>query len=238
MVPFDGLAHSAPVHGFSETDSRSCAIDGIQTESPMDAAEDPAPFHSAEAALRFALSREGQPGRPLASRMTDVTGPRNFAGLDAAAQAGMILSTVRPIGSPAFDALCAEVAPPTIPCYCRMPCCSGRRPNRIWRDAIDILAHDSGEPILPRRVTHHMRQLILAKIFSEKAHHRRKEVTLLQIAEDLDADVDTISKHHRTLVRWLRGAPAGRDGAPPILGIVTKAWRDAEDALRDAGIVG
>lgn len=205
----------------------------------MDAADDPAPFHSAEAALRFALTREGQPGRPLASRMTDASGPRSsFVGLDAAAQAGMIVGALQPIGRVKYAVLCAKVAPSTVPCACRRACCRGWLPNQVWNEAIGVLAYAAGKLDVCAGSHFRLRQAIIAKVCSEEPHHRHKAVTLAAIAKELEVDVGMVSDRHRAIVTWLRGKKAGRDGSAPQEGLVSAAWRRAEDALRDAGIVG
>lgn len=238
MVPFDGMAQSAAV-SLNENRARSCTPNHVTAESPMDAAEDPAPFHSAEGALRFALSREGQPGRPLASRMTDTSGPRSsLVGLDAAAQAGMIISALQPIGAVKYAILCAKVAPNTVPCTCRRACCRGWVPNRIWNEAIGVLAYAAGRLEVCAGTHFRLRQAIIAKVCAEEPHDRRKAVTLKAIANELEMDVDTVSTHHRAIVTWLHGKKAGRDGSPPQEGLISVAWRLAEDVLRDARIVG
>jgi hypothetical protein len=213
---------------------------GPSSSEPEADGESP-PFHSAQAAIRFALLLNGQPSRPLMSRMCDtVTGDRPFAGLDRAAQAGIIVSVLkRELTRTPFAALSADALPSDSRCFCRSPCCSGWRVHPGWKDAVEQLAHDASE-ILPKRVGQRLRAEIVAKICSEKAHHghSRKQITLLAIAQGLELDVDTVSKHHRALLRWLKGAPRGKDGSEAIEGLIQGAWRYAESALRDANIVG
>ena len=239
MVPFGGLAQRAASRKHSsETETRSCAPDTLQPETPMHDADEPAPFHSAESALRFALSREGQPGRPLASRMTDASGPRgSFVGLDAAAQAGMILAAVQPIGPVKNAVLRAKVAPSAISCSCRRTCCRGWRPNPLWQEAIGVLAYAATSLQICAGAQYRLRHAIIAKVCAEEPHHRQKAITLAAIAAELDLDVEAVSGHHRAIVTWLRGKKAGRDGSPPIEGLINVAWQRAEDVLRDAGIV-
>lgn len=201
----------------------TAASDAVSVEEP--------PFHSAQAAIRFAVTREGSPGRPLASRMVDtVVGGRGFVGFDGAAQAGIILSHIEALGRVPFAALVALCAPPVTSCHCGRPCCSGRRSNALWREAINTLAEEASE-VLPSRVSYAMRSEILVKIYG-------RSLTLKRIADDLQVDVDTVSKHHRAVQRWLAGAPAGRHGESAIEGVETAAWREAETVLREAGIVG
>lgn len=221
----------------------SCDNQSSQPEPPRqepDYTGDPPPFRTAQAAIRFAVTREGSPSRPLASRMAtriDVTsGRRDFVGLDAAAQAGMILSVLESLGREKMSILIAETAPKTTPCHCRAACCSGRRANRYWRDAIATLAQETAK-VFPPRVRYALRAELLVKLFS-KGGSGHASVTLKAVADDLEIDVDTVSKHHKAMVRWLNGAPASKQGDPPVEGASTAAWREAEDALRMAGIVG
>lgn len=211
------------------------------SSSEPESAYEPPPFRSARAAILFAVTREGSPSRPLASRMVatriDVTsGGRDFVGLDGAAQAGMILSVIEGLGRVPMAIVVAETAPRSTPCHCRAPCCMGKKANRYWRDAIDTLAQDSAS-LFPPRVRYALRAELLVKIFS-KTGSGHTSVTLKAVADDLEMDVDTVSKHHKAMVRWLNGAPASRGGDPPVEGASTAAWREAEDALRTVGIVG
>jgi hypothetical protein len=212
------------------------------SSSPPEQEGEPPPFRTAHAAIRFAFLVNGQPSRPLMNRMCDtVTGDRLFAGLDRAAQAGIIVSALRrALERSQFAALTADALPSDSRCFCRSPCCCGWRVHSGWKDAVDQLADDAAS-IMPKRVGQRLRAELVAKICSEKTHHghSRKQITLQSIAADLELDVDTVSKHHRALVRWLKGAPRSKDGSSvAIEGLIQGAWREAESALRDAGIVG
>lgn len=193
--------------------------------------DEPALFHSAEQAMRFALTRAGKPPRPASSRMLDATGSgRGFTELDAAAQAGMILNVVEGAGRLAMAIMTATVAPRSVPCYCKRPCCSGQAINFEWHRAINIIAEEAYAGA-PCHASYTLRAACVLKIFGAKDSSYRA------IAEDLAMDPETVSKHHKAIVRWLRGAK-GKHGEPPVVGLESITWRDAEDALRGAGIVG
>lgn len=195
-------------------------------------------FRTAAEAVRFAVTREGLPPRPvmarmIASRMIDtVSGRRDLVGLDAAAQAGMVLNVIEGLGRLTVAALIASCAPRIIPCACRRPCCCGRKVNHTWREAIDTLAQEAirALPSGSRR-SYALRSGILLKIYAG-------QTTFKEIAEDLSLDQETVSRQHRAIYRWLKGTRAGRNGEPALEGLETAAWSDAETALGQAGLVG
>lgn len=191
---------------------------------------DPALFASAEQAVRFALSRDGNPPRPASSRMLDaMTSRREFSALDQAAQAGMIINLVEGAGRFAMAVMTAAVAPRSTPCNCRRPCCSGKSKNLEWHRAINIIADEAIRQGISR-CRYMVRVACVMKVFGEKISQK-------QIAEDLSLDEDTVSKHFRAIQRWLLGAKA-KHGNPPEPGQQMLIWREAEGALRAAGIVG
>lgn len=188
-----------------------------------------APFPDAYHAIRFAYTRDGSPQRPSWTRMAE--GARDFQALqpiDAAAQAGMVLQALRNIEKTERAVLVAKAAPHVVACFCRRDCCSGRRMNRPWHEAISLLAEESGE-IVPPKAGRSVRSAILIKIYAGN-------VSLLKIADKASLDPETVAKYHRAILRWLRGAPPG-PRQPPIPGIESSAWEHAEDALRDAKLI-
>lgn len=206
-------------------------------------------FNDARSALRFAVCLEGSPERPAMNRLWDkMAGGRGLAGLDAAAQAGMILHILKGLGPLYFAALVADGAPHSRPCGCRRPCCSGKTIVPEWRDAIDTLCYEAvrlmphaadpidGHPVLrfdsvlPSGVAFELRAAIVRKLFG------RGPSTLRRIAELTDYSEDTVQRHHRALLRWLRGGRAGSNQQAEE-GVVSAAWREAESALKDAMIV-
>jgi hypothetical protein len=218
--------------------SSCCPSSAVPPFAPLSPSVPPDPplYASAKAAIRFAVNCEGAPARPLSSRMADTLNGRGIAGLDRAAQAGYIMGTIECLGTVRVAVLIAETAVHYKPCHCRAPCCSGRRANSAWREALDVLTQETSR-IFSVRVGYALRSELIAKVFS-KTSSGHAEITLKAVADDLEVDVDTVSKHHKALIRWLNGAPRGRHGEPPIDGVATVAWREAESLLRACGIVG
>ncbi len=191
---------------------------------------EPALFESADQAVRFAMTRMGSPRRPASSRMVDATGSKGtMTPVEAAAQAGMIMNVVEGAGRLAVAILIATTAPRMMPCSCGRPCCSGRAINREWHQALDLIAHEARPHA---KTSYALRSLCVMKIYESG-----QSTTLVQIAKELNMDVDTVSKHYRAIQAWLKGVKAGKK-CEPIEGIETRVWGEAESALRDAGIVG
>lgn len=189
-------------------------------------ADDPPLFHSAEQAVRFALTRAGHPARPASSRLLDPSRSSDFTALDQAGQAGMILNVVERQGRLAMAVMTAAAAPKWLNCSCRRPCCSGKAKNFEWYRAINILAEES-----PIRCPYLLRIACLMRIYgASNASYR-------QIAEDVSVVEQTVSKHFKAIHGWLLGAKVSK-AEPPALGLEQSVWRAAEDALRAAGIVG
>jgi hypothetical protein len=229
-------AYRQPLPTASSAVERAVVL-GLDVRSGPGSEDRPEPlFHSAHEALRFAVTLDGNPARPIQSRMVDATdGSRALAGLDAAAQAGMILNALEGLGKFPVAVMIASCAPRTFPCSCRSPCCSGHRINRVWRQAIDLISQEADRVISEQserktKASYALRSAITVKIYGHRT-------TFAAIADDLKIDEDTVSKHHRIVLRWLMGAPGGKHGAA-VEGVEHAAWRDAETVLRNVGIVG
>lgn len=193
---------------------------------------DAAPFRTAHDAIKFAVTRDGGVTRPPSSRMLDAMMPASdFAGQDGAAQAGMILNALEPIGRLAVSTLIASATPKTIPCECRRPCCCGHKLSSHWRTAIDTITFHA-KHALPAgsKLNYGLREAIILKIYGDPSTYK-------DIAESLLVDEETVSRHHRAILAWLRGAKARRN-VEAIEGVEPAAWREAESILRDANIVG
>jgi hypothetical protein len=187
-------------------------------------------FGSARAAMRFAVTRDGNPCRPVQSRMTDTTtGKRELAGLDGAAQAGMILNIVGTHGPLAVAVMTADVAPRSKPCSCRRACCKGHADNHEWAIAIDTICQYA-TTYIPINVAYALRSAIVRKIYGET-------ITMPDIAARTRLHVNTVGNHHATIRAWLKGAKADKNGGA-IQGVEPAAWSAAETSLRNYGIVG
>lgn len=194
-------------------------------------------FANARNAVIFAVTRDGAPARPPASKMTDTTSSgRELIGLDATTQAGYILGEIRRLGQLWEAVLIASCVPKEIPCQCKRLCCSGKTPSFDWARAIGVIAQEAQSLIVSQgerksKASYALCFVIIERIFG------RKESTLKDIADEFMLDQDTVGKHHRTIIRWLRGYRAGKD-QPMTEGLESIAWADAESVLRDSGIVG
>lgn len=189
-------------------------------------------FRDAKSAIRFAVTCDGSPARPASSRMLDTTtGARDFAALDRAAQAGMIMNILEGQGRVQVATLIASAAPRFIQCACRRPCCSGKRLNSFWRSALDTLAQDSVYALTEgSKLNYALRAAIIVKIYGGGQTYK-------DIADELILNQETVSRQHRSIYSWLKGAKAGRT-SDAIEGVESIAWREAETALRRHGIVG
>ena len=191
-------------------------------------------FDSAKKAVTFAVTREGNPARPESSRMLDKTsGSVNGTGLagnDSAAQAGIIMSVIRRLGSLPTATLVASCSPACIRCECKRPCCGGKRLFVPWHESIATLADCA--VLIPCRAPYPLRVALLVKIFG------RRSLKLAEIAEALEIEQDSVERYHKIVVKWLKGARAGKNGEPAVSGIESEAWADAESLLRNRGIVG
>jgi hypothetical protein len=111
-----------------------------------------------------------------------------------------------------------------------VPCRAGKATNRDWDGALYFIAEEAG-----------VLALCCAKIMMRVACVRKLHGALgwsfLKIPAELSVDLETISKHPKTILRRLRGAKA-RQGDAPTVGLESQVWRQAESALLGAGIVG
>jgi hypothetical protein len=187
---------------------------------------EPALFGDAWQAVRFAMTRTGAPSRPIMNRMTDTSLPETgLAGLDGAAQAGIIVSLMHRLGPVAEASLIATCAPHTAVCSCRRPCCSGHAFNAIWNRAVTTLAD-----AVPLKLPYGIKLGAILKIYGTN-------LTLARIARQSGYDPHTVGKHFKLIQHWLKGKPATRDSKAEE-GVEAAAWKEIESLLRDRGIVG
>ena len=152
------------------------------------------------------------------SRMTDATlSSREMVGMDAAAQAGMILGIIKPVGRLGLSTLFLRCGPRKVECHCRRACCSGHKYNIEWRSSLDVIAQKS-KCCLPQnsRLMVSLRRAILIRIYIERG-------TFKQIGDNLQLDQETISRQHRAIYRWLMGYADGKNN-DHVPGIEETAW--------------
>lgn len=184
-------------------------------------------FRSVESALRFAFNPErvacNRPG--IARQMGTSSGERSpLAGLDGAAQAGIINRRLSTLSYFQQALLIARYAPPTVSCECGQLCCAKRRPNLAWQGAIRIIADSAEKDALGGCQSDRQVLLaILAKHFGHKAE------SVVEVAAGSGVPRGTASNHTGKVRRWLYGE-AGVDHKP---GVEEMAFHAAKWLLAD-----
>lgn len=182
-------------------------------------------FTSTHAALTFCLNFvEQQYDRPLMNRLASpvVGSGRGLAGVDGAAQAGMIRSELRRLPRLEECALIARCAPPYLPCSCGHACCSGQKPHREWTDAVGELARDLKRGVFEsREVSIMLRRAYVLRHFTPKKHREAIEV----VAERLGIVRNTFSAHYGKVKTYLTK-------------LEDRAYDALDERLRRGGVVG
>lgn len=194
-------------------------------------------FESAHGALVFAFNFSGQCyDRPMMNRLASPAfgSGKGLAGLDGAAQAGMIRAEVQAMGQLAEAILIARLAPRVTPCSCRSSCCSGHRPNKEWGNAIAVLSDHIRTTALAGCTSNGLlRREYVVRYFTRKA----ERISLEALADKHDVARNTVSAHAAKVTLLLGGVQA-RNGKPATPGLEEIAMNAAEDRLRDIGMVG
>jgi hypothetical protein len=183
-------------------------------------------FNSVPAALGFAFNFNGLSyERPAVYRMATPSksgSSKGLHGLDGAAQAGMICAKVATLGPLDKNLLMARFCHPSQPCECGVPCCSGRKPNNQWTQAIAYLA----DYILHTALAGCVSQSLLRKDYVLR-YFTRKETKLgiEALAKKHQVARNTVSTHLVRVNKTLKQ-------------LESTAERAAEDILQAAGLVG
>lgn len=190
-------------------------------------------FRSAHAALKFAVNFSMSPERPAMNRayrspISDgiPSSGNGLAGLDGAAQAGIITAKMKALGEVSNAILEARVAKRTVECACRRPCCSGSMINPTWQSAINRLADEIGPLLKGRYMCHAIRSLLVARLFGDSA-------TLKAIGEKYDCSEDTLQAHNARIKRWLNGQKKTAI-SEVVKGSEQEAWEQIETLLRES----
>ncbi len=194
------------------------------------------PFDSYIDALIFAFNASSQnydrPPMSLLAAPPQGSG-KGLGGLDGAAQAGMIRAEVRRLGRMREAILLARFAPRWIDCSCRAPCCSGRKPNSEWVDAIAHLAEYTRATVLSDcGTTGLMRREYVVRFFS----HRKERDSLDAIAARHGKVRQTIGDHFSRVAHHFGRPPAGR-GEPQQPGLEDIARSRIDEVLGELGVV-
>lgn len=194
-------------------------------------------FDTAHGALVFAFNFSGQCyDRPMMNRLAApaVGSGKGLVGLDGAAQAGFIRAEVQAMGRLAEAILIARISPRSMPCHCRQSCCSGKKPNREWTDAVGYLADHIRTTALSGCTSNGLlRREYVARYFTTK--DQRKSLDAL--AEDHDVARNTVSAHSSKVAVLFGGMPA-KGGKPAVIGLESVAMAAIEDRLRAIGMTG
>ena len=176
-------------------------------------------FQSAAAAAAFALNFRGK-NYQLSSinRMAQpsVTSGRGLAGLDGAAQAGMIRAELAELSLIGESIIVAEIANKTLPCDCKAACCSGETTNPEWAAAIGVLSNIAKElKIAPSHMN--VRANLLRRFFGI-------DLEITEIAKMCGVSRDTVSTHNSKLVSTFTA-------------LKKKAWADFDARLVNVGMI-
>ncbi|MDS1141727.1 hypothetical protein RE432_14900 [Pusillimonas sp. SM2304] len=190
-------------------------------------------FKTAHQALTFAYNfSDSSLDRPLMNRLADKFKPtgKGLAGLDGAAQAGMILRNLKALPRLYQMILVARFAPQGSECHC----CGGPVPSLIWLGAIREISDAAVTQALSGHVTMRaLRDGLVARYFGQKLH-------LQALAKKANVNRDTASKQNGQIVIWLHGTRITKKGELRENGIKGQeqlALDAAEAALLVAGIV-
>ncbi len=196
-----------------------------EKEIEMTVCDQEALFDSAHAALVFAFNFAGEHyDRPMLTRMAypSIGSSKGLAGLDGAAQSGMIRAEINALGNLAENVLTARFAPSYYPCACRSACCGGKKTNPEWINAIAWLSN-------------HMRSTAL---FGTSADYRIRRTCVLrhfqakENRKSLDQMADACG-----ITRNTAGAYMSKE-AKFIKVIESSAYSAISDKLQDLNVVG
>lgn len=195
-------------------------------------------FTSADSALRFAFSYSMQQYSPTpmarAMRGGNVGTGKGLVGVDGAGQAGMVRSELKEFSDLHLATLIAQFAPAELPCDCTAPCCSGKRVNREWADAITYLTEHTAYLFAGSMSHYRLRRGLIERHFGAQRDAHGKKLTLERLAEQCEIHRQTASTHHQKLMAYFRGTK----GVNGSVGVQAVAMQRADELLRDRGFVG
>lgn len=178
----------------------------IVTDEPL--------FTSAHSALVFAFNASSQAAydRPMMNRLAapSVGSGKGLVGLDAAGQAGFIRAEVATLGKLAEAILMARIAPRWMPCACRAECCSGKKWNKEWVDAISYLSDHMRTTALAGCATNGMmRREYVIRHFTPKD----QRISLEVLADKHDVVRNTVTAHAGKVAKNLKAFEAVAEAA-------------------------
>jgi hypothetical protein len=152
--------------------------------------------------------------------------PFSLAGLDGAAQAGMIYAQLNKLSDFQIYVLIGRVAKPTFPCSCRSACCMGVRPNPEWTGAIkqisdmvrDEVAAQQEKKKKKTSTAPQLRRMLVEKYFG-------RNYVLADLAEQFQVTEATVISHRKPITDILNG-------------VERSGWTALDSYLTELGIVG
>lgn len=158
-------------------------------------------FRSTGAALKFALNfSHGTLQKSFLAKAMGAPGASSgLAGLDGAAQAGMILAELQRLATLRRCLLTGRYTQPSSPCACRAACCRGWRENPEWKQAIDYLTEYVLVAGLTGAISHlHLRRVLVVRYFEVR-------VSLIDTANACGVHRNTASQYNKKVVEHFRG---------------------------------
>ncbi|MDN7442239.1 DNA-binding protein [Burkholderia cepacia] len=175
-------------------------------------------------ALCYSLQQYGETMMAKRLRGESIGGGMGLVGLDGAGQAGQIRREMWALPDLHLSVLVARAAPHDIPCSCGAACCGGRTPNVEWQAAIGWLTRASAA--YASGFSHYrVRRAIIERIFGVKCD-------LVEIANDCEAHVNTVSRQNAAVRRWLDG-----DRKTGESGVIQIAWAVIERRFSELGLL-
>ena len=200
----------------------------MKRDLPQSVAQEEALFSSAHAALTFALNFSGQQfGKSAVAEFAAPAGGgsgKGLGGLDGAAQAGMVKQELHSCGLLVESLLVARVAQDTTVCSCNSACCSGRRANKEYQDALGFLTMECAQFFAGMLSLYSVRRGLIRKHFGEK-------VSLKELALDAGCNEKTVYSQNEKISAWLKGTDRDHSGQE------AKAWMVFENKLKNAGLI-
>ena len=170
-------------------------------------------FDSAHAALVFAFNFAGQHyDRPMLTRMAfpSIGQSKGLAGLDGAAQAGMIRAEINALGNLAENVLTARFAPHYHPCACRSACCGGKKTNPEWINAIAWLSnHMRSTALFGTSADYRIRRTCVLRHFQAKENRQ----SLDQMANACSINRQTAGAYMSKVSKFIKVIEASAYGA-------------------------
>lgn len=195
-------------------------------------------FDSVDSALRFAFSYSTQQYSPTpmarAMRGGNVGTGKGLVGVDGAGQAGMVRRQIKEFSDLHRAVLIAQFAPAELPCDCTAPCCSRKRTNREWAEAIAYLTEHTAHLFAGSLSHYRLRRGLIERHFGAHRDANGNKLTLERLAESCEIHRQTASTHHQKLMAYFRGTK----GVNGSVGVQAIALQRADELLRDRGFVG